>query len=189
MQNCRKHYNDSLYSRNTDHFLVVAACTICVGIAPSESELFKRGHFHLVVLDLALTHLGIFIIYFNSRKHSIFDYPDTSVIPVCICINKIFLFIANDDVLFLICRSFIKISWMLLLRYTLLSLNWGPHKIKKLFSKHSANVFLVHGLHGHKKYSKTNWHFFPTSPASGMWYVGCLTSLLKSEHWSFVWCR
>lgn len=89
MQTSRKHYSDSLYSRNTDQFLVVASCTDSAGVAPSESERCRGGHFLLVVLALALTHLGIFIIYFNSRKHSIFDYSNTSVILVCICTNKI----------------------------------------------------------------------------------------------------
>lgn len=91
MRNSRKHYSDSLYSRNIDHFLVVATCTDFVGVPPSELKLFRKGHFLLVVLELALTHLGIYIIYFNSRKHSIFDYSNTSVISVCLCTNKIFL--------------------------------------------------------------------------------------------------
>lgn len=52
----------------------------------SESDLF-RGHLLALVLDLALAKLGI-LIYFNFLKHSIFDYSDTSVIPVCICSNK-----------------------------------------------------------------------------------------------------
>lgn len=83
----RKHYCDSLYSKIIGHFLVVGIFTGSAGMVPSEPDVF-RGHFLTLVLDLALAKLGI-LIYFNFLKHSIFDYSDTSVIPVCICSNKI----------------------------------------------------------------------------------------------------
>lgn len=83
----RKHYCDSLYSKIIGHFLVVGIFTGSAGMVPSESDLF-RGHLLTLVLDLALAKLGI-LIYFNFLKHSIFDYSDTSVIPVCIRSNKI----------------------------------------------------------------------------------------------------
>lgn len=83
----RKHYCDSLYSKIIGHFLVVGIFTGSAAMVLSESDLF-RGHLLTLVLDLALAKLGI-LIYFNFLKHSIFDYSDTSVIPVCICSNKI----------------------------------------------------------------------------------------------------
>lgn len=87
MHSGRKHYCDSLYSKIIGHFLVVGILTGSAGMVPSESDLFG-GHLLTLVLDLALAKLGI-LIYFNFLKHSIFDYSDTSVIPVCIRSNKI----------------------------------------------------------------------------------------------------
>lgn len=83
----RKRTIVTLYSKIIGHFLVVGILTDSAGMVLSESDLF-RGHLLLLVLDLALAKLSI-LIYFNFLKHSIFDYSDTSVIPVCIRSNKI----------------------------------------------------------------------------------------------------
>lgn len=90
----RKRTVVTLYSKIIGHFLVVGILTGSAGMLLSESDLF-RGRLLILVLDLALAKLSI-LIYFNFLKHSIFDYSDTSVIPVCIRSNKILLFIVSD---------------------------------------------------------------------------------------------
>lgn len=94
MQNSRKkHYSDSLYSGTIDHFLVVATCTGSVGVAQSESELFKRGHFLLVVLEVALMHLGIFIIYFNALGNIPYLFIQIPLLSLCVYVPIKILFV------------------------------------------------------------------------------------------------